>query len=210
IQVGATREIEDIYEPGAILRRLVALHFLDEELQPDVATRNARVEVDDWGADFLVGVDSSGSALAMGPVLAELDRICVFTHAGTHRLTEELVAGQGMKQIFRASAPVSLESILAAHRFAQWHDSAPRAKVGADYEYGHANWALFKQTLQQLRPDVEFVAEAWAPFHTIDFSGHVSSVLAAEPHAIYATPWGGEAVSLLRAALVMGAFEQLE
>lgn len=210
IQMGATLAIEEINEQGGILGRQVELNFLDEELRPDVATRNARVQVDDWGADFLVGVDSSGSALAMGPVLAELDRICVFTHAGTHRLTEELVAEQGIRQIFRSSAPVYQESILAAHLFAQREDITRWANIGADYEYGHANWALFKQTLQQLRPDVEFVAEAWAPFHTIDFSGHVSSVLAANPQGVYATPWGGEAVSLLRSALVMGGFNQLE
>src|SRR5690625_166407 len=209
-QMGATLAIEEINAEGGILGRQVDLNFLDEELRPDVATRNARVQVDDWGADFLVGVDSSGSSLAMGPVLQELDRICVFTHASTHRLTEELVAGEGIRQIFRASVPIYQESILASHLFAQREDITRWDNSGADYEYGHASWAMFKHTLQELRPDVEFVAEAWAPFHTIDFSGHVSSVLAANPHAVYATPWGGEAVTMLRTALVMGAFDQLE
>jgi len=210
IRMGATLAIEEINENGGILGRPVELDFLDEELRPDVATRNARVQVDDWGADFLVGVDSSGSALALGPVLAELDRICIFTHAGTHRLTEDLVAEEGIQQIFRASVPIYQEAILAAHLFAGRDDITRWANIGADYEYGHACWALFKDTLKELRPDVEFVAEAWAPFHTIDFSGHVSSVLAAQPDAVYATPWGGEAVTMLRTALVMGAFDQLE
>ncbi len=29
--------------------------------------------------------------MAVGPALPELDRLCFFTHAATHRLTEELV-----------------------------------------------------------------------------------------------------------------------
>src|SRR5690554_4274247 len=48
IQMGATLAIEEINEQGGILGRPVELNFLDEELRPDVATRNARVQVDDW------------------------------------------------------------------------------------------------------------------------------------------------------------------
>jgi branched-chain amino acid transport system substrate-binding protein len=210
IRMGALLAIEEINEEGGILGRPVELNFVDEELRPDVATRNARQLVDDWGADFLVGVDSSGSAMAVGPVLEELDTLGIFTHAATHRLTEELVAEQGITQIFRSSVPIYQDAILAAHLFAERDDITRWANIGADYEYGHASWAMFKKTLSELRPDVEFVAEAWAPFHTIDFSGHVSSVLAANPDAVFATPWAGEAVTMLRTALVMGGFEQLQ
>ncbi len=78
---------------------------MDEELKPAVAVKNARYLATDWGAHLLFGVDSSGSAMAVGPILPELDRICMFDHASTHRLTEELVAGKGIKQIFRIAAP---------------------------------------------------------------------------------------------------------
>jgi branched-chain amino acid transport system substrate-binding protein len=210
IRMGATLAIEEINRNGGILGRQLELNFVDEELRPDTAVRNARQLVTDWGADFLVGVDSSGSAMAVGPVMAELDRIHIFTHAATHRLTEELVHEQGIKQIFRASVPIYQDAILAAHIFALRDDVVRWANIGADYEYGRMSWAMFKHTLGELRPDVEFVAEAWAPFQTIDFSGHVSSVMAANPDAIFSTPWGGEAVSLLRTALIMGVFEDIE
>jgi branched-chain amino acid transport system substrate-binding protein len=209
MRMGATLAIEEINEAGGILGRTVELNFVDEELRPDVAVRNARQQVADWGADFLVGVDSSGSSLAVGPVLAELDRICIFTHAATHRLTEELCHEQGIRQIFRASVPVYQDAILAAHMFAEREDLTRWANIGADYEYGRASWAMFQHTLKELRPDVEFVAETWAPFQTLDFSGHVSSVMAAEPNGLFSTPWAGEAVGLLRTGLVMGAFDQL-
>jgi branched-chain amino acid transport system substrate-binding protein len=209
MNMGATLAIEEINAAGGILGRTVELNFVDEELRPDVAVRNARQQVSDWGADFLVGVDSSGSSLAVGPVLAELDRICIFTHAATHRLTEDLCHKDGIRQIFRASVPIYQDSILAARMFAERDDLVRWANIGADYEYGRASWAMFKHTLQELRPDVEFVAETWAPFQTLDFSGHVSSVMAAEPNGLFSTPWAGEAVGLLRTGLVMGAFDQL-
>ncbi|HEX2255252.1 MAG TPA: ABC transporter substrate-binding protein [Afifellaceae bacterium] len=210
MRMGATLAIEEINGNGGILGRQVELNFVDEELRPDTAVRNARQQVSDWGADFLVGVDSSGSCMAVGPVLAELDRICIFTHAATHRLTEELVHRDGIKQIFRSSVPVYQDAILAAHIFALRDDVTRWANIGADYEYGRMSWAMFKHTLGELRPDVEFVAEAWAPFQTLDFSGHVSSVMAAQPDGIFSTPWAGEAVSLLRSALIMGVFEDID
>lgn len=210
MRMGAGLAIEELNANGGILGRPVELNFVDEELNPTVATRNVRRLVDDWGADFLFGVDSSGSSMAVGPVLQEVDRICVFTHAATQRLTEELCYEQGIRQIFRASVPVYQDSILAARIFAEREDITRWANIGADYEYGRVCWALFKHELSRLRPDVEFVAEAWAPFQTIDFSGHVSSVMARRPDAVFATPWGGEAVTMLRAALLQGAFTTLK
>jgi branched-chain amino acid transport system substrate-binding protein len=209
MRMGALMAIEQINRTGGILGRNVEFNFVDEELKPDVAVRNARRQVSDWGAHFLVGVDSSGSAMAVGPVLAELNRIMIFSHAATHRLTEEICFKNNVRQIFRVSVPIYQDAILAAYIFAKRKDITRWANIGADYEYGRMSWAMFKATLKKLRPDVEFVADAWAPFQTIDFSSHVSSVMAAQPHGIFATPWAGEAVSMLRTALVMGAFDKI-
>ena len=102
--------------------------------------------------------------MALGPVLAELKRIHFFTHAATHRLTEELVAQKGIKEIVRVSVPVYQDAIIAALIFKDRKDVRRWATIGADYEYGYVSWNLFKETLKKYRPDVEFVGEAWAPF----------------------------------------------
>ena len=39
-----------------------------------------RYFVDSWGADLLAGVDSSGQALAVAPVVGQLDRVLMVTH----------------------------------------------------------------------------------------------------------------------------------
>ena len=210
IQAGATLAIEEINGKGGILGSKLELKFMDEELKPAVAGKNARYLATDWGAHMLFGVDSSGSAMAVGPLLPELDRICVFDHASTHRLTEELVAGKGIKQIFRIAAPVYQESNLAALIFKEFPNIKRWAGIHCDYEYGYSTWALFKDTLKKYRPDVEFVAIAWAPFWTMDFSSHISAVMAAKPDAIHATPWAGEGVMLLRQALMLGVFDKIQ
>jgi branched-chain amino acid transport system substrate-binding protein len=84
------------------------------------------------------------------------------------------------------------------------------ANIGADYEYGYVAWNMFKETLRKYRPDVEFVGEAWAPFLTLDFSPHISAVMAQKPDAIFATPWAGEAVMLLRQSLIQGVFDNVQ
>ena len=210
IQMGATMAAEEINAAGGILGCKIEIRFMDDENRAATGVKNARLLVTDWGAHFTVGTDSSGVAMAMGPVLAELKRIHFFTHAATHRLTEELVAAKGIKEIVRVSAPIYQDAIIAALIFKDRKDIKRWANIGADYEYGYVAWNLFKETLRKYRPDVEFVGEAWAPFLTLDFSPHVSAVMAQKPDAIFATPWAGEAVQLLRQALIQGVFDQVQ
>ncbi len=210
IEMGATMAIEEINAAGGILGCKVEIRFMDDENRAATGVRNARLLVTDWGAHFMVGTDSSGVAMALGPVLAELKRIHFFTHAATHRLTEDLVAVKGVKEIVRVSVPIYQDAIIAALIFKDRKDIKRWANIGADYEYGYVAWNLFKETLSKYRPDVEFVATAWAPFLTLDFSPHVSAVMAQKPDAIFATPWAGEAVMLLRQALIQGVFDNVQ
>ena len=210
IEMGATMAAEEINAAGGVLGCKVEIRFMDDENRAATGVKNARLLVTDWGAHFTVGTDSSGVAMAMGPVLAELKRIHFFTHAATHRLTEDLVAGKGIKEIVRVSVPIYQDAIIAALLFKDRMDIKRWANIGADYEYGYVSWNLFKETLRKYRPDVEFVGEAWAPFLTLDFSPHISAVMAQKPDAIFATPWSGEAVMLLRQALIQGVFDNVQ
>lgn len=210
IEMGATMAAEEINAAGGVLGCKVETRFLDDENRAATGVRNARLLVTDWGAHFTVGTDSSGVAMAMGPVLAELKRIHFFTHAATHRLTEELVAAKGIKEIVRVSVPIYQDAITAALIFKDRKDIKRWANIGADYEYGYVAWNMFKETLRKYRPDVEFVGEAWAPFLTLDFSPHIAAVMAQKPDAIFATPWAGEAVMLLRQSLIQGVFDNIQ
>jgi len=210
IMMGATMAIEEVNAKGGILGCKLEMKFMDDENKPAVGVKNARYLVTEWGAHFMYGTDSSGVAMALGPVLQELKRIHFFTHAATHRLTEELVAQKGIQEIVRVSVPVYQDAVTAALIFKDRPEIKRWATIGADYEYGYVTWNLFKETLKKYRPDAEFVAAAWAPFLTLDFSPHISAVMAQKPDAILATPWSGEAVMLLRQALIQGVFDQVQ
>ena len=208
--MGSTLAIDEINEAGGILGSKLELKFMDSELKGAVAVKNARYMVQDWGAHLLFGVDSSGVCMAVGPVLPELDRIQIFCHAATEKLTEQLVYEKGIKNIFRISVPTYQDSIVAAMVFKDFPQIKKWAGINCDYEYGRTCWTLFKSTLKKYRPDVEFVAEAWAPFWTTDFSPHVSAVMAKKPDGIFSTPWAGEGVMLLRQSLLLGVFDQVQ
>ena len=208
--MGSTLAIDEINAAGGILGSKLDMKFMDSELKPAVAVKNARYMVQEWGAHLLFGVDSSGVCMAVGPVLPELDRVHIFCHAATEKLTEKLVYEKGIKNIFRISVPVYQDSIIAAMIFKDFPEIKRWANVGTDYEYGRTCWTLFTSTMKKYRPDVEFVGEAWAPFWTTDFSPHISAVMAKKPDGIIATPWAGEAVMLLRQALLLGVFDQIQ
>ena len=124
INMGATMAVEEINARGGILGCKVELKFMDEEMRPATAVKNTRYLVTEWGAHFLVGVDSSGSSMAIGPLLPELKRPYFFTHAATQRLTEDFVAGKGIQEIVRVSEPVYQDSILAALIFKDFPPSS--------------------------------------------------------------------------------------
>ncbi len=207
---GAILAIEEINAAGGILGRPLELKWMDTELKPATGVKNARYLVTEWGADYLMGVDSSGVAMGIGPILPELGRIFSFDHAATHRLTEELVYKKGIKEIFRMSVPVYQEGALGYLCGEKFPEVKTIAGINPDYEYGRVAWQLFKHYLRQVRPDVEFVYAGWAPFGTLDFTPYLSAAMAKNPDAIYTTEWGGELVSLVKQAVAAGVFEKIK
>jgi branched-chain amino acid transport system substrate-binding protein len=210
IEMGATLAAEEINGAGGVRGCEIELEAMDTELSPETAITNARFLVEQWGTHFLVGVDSSGVALALASVMDQLDRILMVTHAATEQLNEVEVYENDHRNVFRMSVPVYQDAIVAAMLVAEMPEITRIANIGADYEYGRTSWDMFQETLTELRDDVEFVAEAWAPFLTTDFSPHVSTVMAEDPDMIFSTPWAGEAVALIRQAHQAGAFEEIE
>src|SRR5438105_538880 len=111
---GAMLAADEINAQGGIGGSPIEMSFRDEELKVDVGVKNARYFVQDWGADFLVGIDSSAVALAVGELMPSLDRILVVTHAATEKFNENLVYKKKIKQCFRVCVPVYQDGIASA------------------------------------------------------------------------------------------------
>jgi branched-chain amino acid transport system substrate-binding protein len=205
---GARLAVEEINAAGGILGSKIEFKSMDSELKSAVAIKNARYLVQQWGADFLIGHDSSGVILAVGEIMPQLKKILIVTHAATASFNELLVYKQGNKYCFRTSSPTYQDSTIFAKVLAKKFPEVKRwASINCDYEFGYVNLALFKRTMKEMNPGVEFVAEAWAPFWTMDFTPQISAIMASKPQGIYTSQWGGEGVQLARQALMMGVFD---
>jgi branched-chain amino acid transport system substrate-binding protein len=205
---GARLAIEEINVKGGILGSKIEFKSMDTELKPAVAIKNARYLIGEWGADFIIGVDSSGVLMAVGGIMPELKKILIGTHAATASYNERLVYKEGNKYCFRTASPTYQDATIFAKVLAKKFPDVKRwASINCDYEFGYVNLSLFKRAMKELMPDVEFVAETWAPFWTMDFTPQISAVMAAKPQGIYTSQWGGEGVQLARQALIMGVFD---
>jgi len=208
-KMGAVMAMEEINAAGGIGGAKLEIQFRDSTLKKPQAIKNARYFVDSWGADFLAGVDSSGQALALAPVMAELDRILMVTHAATEKLTEQQVYKNGIKQIFRICTPTYQDGNAAAF-VAKDLPAKSWATISPKYEYGYTCWKMFKNTLGTLKPDAKFIAESWAPFGTTDFRPHINTIMDAKPEGFYSTEWAGELITFVKQAKQAGMFDKIK
>jgi branched-chain amino acid transport system substrate-binding protein len=207
IEQGARLAVEEINSAGGILGSKIEISIRDEAAD---AVKQARELVEQERVDFLIGVDSSGNAMRIGPIMPELNRVLIIVHAATHRVTEELVYRQGIKHIFRVSVPVYQDGILAAW-IAKDLPIRKWAGINPDYEYGRVSWEFFKTTLKALRPDVEFVSEQWNPSPgTTDFSKWISAVMATDAEGLFTVNWAVEAITLHKQATELGLYKKLK
>jgi branched-chain amino acid transport system substrate-binding protein len=208
-KMGAQMAVDEINAQGGIAGQKVEIEFRDSTLKADDAIKNARYFVDSWGADFLAGVDSSGQALALAPVVAQLDRVFMCTHAATEKLTEEFVFQKGIKQIFRICNATYHDANAAAF-IAKDLPAAKWATISPKYEYGFTCWKMFQETLTKLKPGVSFATESWAPFGTTDFRSHINTIMDAKPDGLYSTEWAGELITFVKQAKEAGLFEKVK
>lgn len=208
-KMGVVMAQEEINKAGGIGGAKLEVSFRDSTLKAPEAIKNVRYFVDSWGADFLAGVDSSGQALALAPVVGQLDRILMVTHAATEKLTEQQVFKNGIKQVFRISTPTYQDGNAAAF-VAAGLPAGTWATISPKYEYGYTCWKMFKNTLGKLKPGTKFVAESWAPFGTTDFRPHINTILDANPQGLYSVEWAGELITMVKQAAQAGLFKKIK
>jgi len=208
-KMGVLLAVDEINAKGGIAGQKVEVDIRDSTTKPEECIKNARYFVDSWGADFLGGIDSSGQALAMAPVMEQLDRVLIVTHAATEKLTEEWVFRKGVKQIFRICSPTYQDGNAAAF-VAKDFPISSWATISPKYEYGFTCWKMFQETLSKLKPSATFKTESFAPLGTTDFRSHINTIMDAQPDGLYSTVWGGDLITFMKQAKEAGLFEKVK
>lgn len=201
---GAQLAVDEINAAGGVLGRPLEIRFEDEQ-NAEVAVRTMRRLVLQEGVDYLMGIDSSGVALA---VVAEAERLRVpfmITHAATPQVNNELCN----RYVFRISASID-QNEAAGGRIAATELKARRwTTISPNYAYGHDTWAAFQREFRRIRPDMQVMdVTAFPPLGSPDFRAHITRIMDARPEGVMISLWGGDLVNFLRQAKPMGFFNQ--
>lgn len=202
---GVNMAISEINAEGGLLGREVTAIFEHEGGPTDQTIRTARRLVLEEKVDFLVGIDSSGRAEALVPVMPELQRILMLTHAATPRATGDLCN----RYVFRCSVNLA-QNAKAAALIAKDMPYRRWATVGPDYAFGHQSWEYFSRYLKELKPDVEIMEDAFFPkLGAEDFTPFITAMQDAKPDALWVSEWGNDLVNFIRQGNQFGLFEQI-
>ena len=202
---GAELAVAEINAKGGILGRPVKALFEDSRGKPDVAARAFRKLVYQEKVDCLIGLDSSGVAKSVVPLMKEMKTPLIITHAATPDVTGKVCN----KYTFRISVNLA-QNVKAAALLAAQTKAKKWTTIGPDYAFGHQSWEYFQKYLKEVKPDVEFLPEAqtaFAPIKTTDFSPYITKIMQAKPEGVLISLWGGNLIDFVRQASEMGFFK---
>jgi len=203
-QQGIDMAIEEINGAGGVLGRPLAVHLEDSQGKAATAIQAARKLVYQDESDVLMGLDSSGVAQGLVPVLPELSKPFIITHAATPDVTGKLCN----KYTYRISVNVH-QNMSGAAEIAAKTGAKRWTTIGPDYAFGHQSWEFFGKYLKEKMPNAELMSEVAFPrFGAEDFTPFIDSVMASKPDGVLISVWGGDMVNFVRQANNRGFFKQ--
>ena len=204
-RAGVETAIDEINQKGGILGRKIKLYIRDDKLNPEIGLSNAKDLVFGEKVDFLVGVTSSGVALAVSGFAKEQKVPFIVTIAQSEHITGK----HGHRYVFRMTTNTHLysyaDSLAAARlKLKNWWIISP------DYEYGHACYDSFKRMLKERQPDVNFVGESWPKLGNPDYTPYAAPIVASKAQGLFCVVSGGDFVRLAKTGMRMGLFKKLK
>ncbi len=197
---------DEINAKGGLLGgRKIEYVTRDDKLKPGEAVKEFRRMVTRDNVEFVMGVISSGVALAVSEVAKEMQVLFVNTIAQTAALTEE----HGHQYVIRTntnSTVIGRTAALAASQ-GRWKTYY---FIGPDYEWGHRVNADFWEFLQHKKEGVQKLDELWPKLGERDFSSHITTILNAKPDAVFSSLWGGDLIAFVKQANTYGFFDKVQ
>lgn len=184
---GLQMAIDEINGQGGVLGRPLNLLMEDDQGRAATGIQAARKLVYQDGVSALIGLDSSGVALGLVPVLPELETPLIITHAATPHATGKLCN----EYSFRISVNES-QNMRAAAEIASKLDAKRWTTIGPDYAFGHESWEIFSENMKELAPEAEMMKETAFPrFGAEDFTPFINNIMEQKPDGILISVWGG-------------------
>lgn len=194
--------VKQINEAGGVLGRPLEVVSRDDTGRPDAALRAAQELVTNEKVALLTGTYLSHVAVAVAEFAGSNK---VFFLAGQPQ-TDALVWEKGNRYTFRLRNSQRTQVLAMASEAAKL--PAKRwATIAPNYEYGQSAVQGFRQELQRLRPDVEFVNEQWPTLGKLEAGSTVQAMISAKPDAVFNATFGADLAKFVREGNMRGLFE---
>ena len=192
---GAKLAVAELNAKKGVLGRPVELIVRDDNAKPDVGARETRDVIlrDEVAAIF--GPVSSGVLLAMSEVAKENKTILISHTANTERAFVE----RGHRYIFS----VVPNTFIEGSAMGQYMAKLPYKRyaiIGPGYEFGYIQAEAFERRLKESRKDVEIVAKVWPKLGETDYTSYITSIIAANPDAVYSNLYGSDLIAFTKQA----------
>jgi branched-chain amino acid transport system substrate-binding protein len=196
-----------INEDGGILGRKISILERDTAASPATAVKVVREAAMNEKVKIFTGVASSAVALAVSPLMEQLDSLLIIAAAQTHKVTGKNCNPHVFRICVNSTSVVRSVAKLAVDNYpkvTRW------AGINPDYEYGHDCWGGFKKALTQLNPKISIVEEQWPKFMATNFEPQILKVLQAKPEGLYSTLYSGDFVTFVKQAKKYKFFENIK
>jgi branched-chain amino acid transport system substrate-binding protein len=211
--------VDVINEEGGINDRDVEIEIRDHGDDPQAQMRSL---VQEFGADLMIGLTSSGVTLNSGPTIEQLGVPFTLTDIGTPFITEhdtdtygdyyeENGRAAGLPNLFRTNSMTAHMTYgIARYTVDNYDDGLRIANMGPDYAYGQQCWAYYQAYLDGLGFDYEVVASEFPSLGAGDMTPQITTVQNAEPDVVFTSFWAGDTVTFTSQAADQGLFEDVE
>jgi branched-chain amino acid transport system substrate-binding protein len=195
---------EEINARGGVLGRKITYVVRDDKLKSAVAVQEFRHMVNRDRVAFIMGVMSSRVALAVSQVAKQMKVLFIDTIAQTAALTGE----QGHRYVVRTNTNTTTMGRTAALAAAKqpWKTYY---FIGPDYDWGHRVNADFWNFLRRQKEGVEKMGELWPRLGERNFSTQITTLLNAQPEAVFCSLWGGDLIAFVKQANAYGLFDKV-
>ncbi|KRW95174.1 ABC transporter substrate-binding protein [Paracoccus sp. MKU1] len=197
--------VKEINDEGGVLGKPLEVISRDDTGKPDAALRAAQELVTNEGVVLLTGTYLSHVAVAVAD-FAKANK--VFFLVGQPQ-SDTLVWEKGNRYTFRLFNS-NRSQVIALAQLASELPAKRWATIAPNYEFGQSAVAGFREELQRLRPDVEFVNEQWPTLGKLEGGATVQAMIAARPDAIFNATFGPDLAKFAREGNMRGLFEDRE
>jgi len=206
---GAELAAKEINDEGGIDGQDVEIIFRDHGGSD--AARVIRSLVQEDNVDAMIGLTSSGVAVASAPLIEQLQIPMILTDIGTAFVTEPDTDtygedAVGNDYVFRTHANTAQNMYGMVQNVAENMDGIETvACMGPDYAYGHQVWDYFQAMSESYDGlDLEYLDASFTSLGSTDMSAQISSILDLEPDLLVTGYWAYDVTTFVQQALDQG------